>query len=47
MVGVVLIDYMSQERTVRYIQDIIHASDVTIGKIVVVDNSPEDRNYCQ
>lgn len=45
MVGVVLIDYMSQERTVRYIQDVIHASDVTIGKIVVIDNSPEDKNY--
>lgn len=45
MVGVVLIDYNSQERTVKYIQDIIHASDTEIGKIVVIDNSPEDRNY--
>ena len=47
MVGVILIDYRSQQRTVQYIQDLIDASDVRIGKIVVVDNSPEEDNYAQ
>lgn len=42
-----MIDYRSQQRTVQYIQDLIDASDVRIGKIVVVDNSPEEDNYAQ
>lgn len=45
MVGVVLIDYNSQERTVKYINELIQASDTEIEEIVVIDNSPEDRNF--
>lgn len=45
MLGVVLIDYNSQERTVKYISDLLAASNVTIDSIVVIDNSPKDDNF--
>ena len=45
MVGVVLIDYNSYLRTVRFISDLLKATDTMICGIAIVDNSPADENY--
>ncbi|MBQ7863269.1 MAG: glycosyltransferase family 2 protein [Lachnospiraceae bacterium] len=46
-VGVVIIDYNSQERTVKYVNDLVSYSDVNIESIVIVDNSPGTKNTQQ
>lgn len=45
MLGVVLIDYNSQQRTVQYISDLLEASDIAIDSIAVIDNTPGFDNY--
>ena len=45
MLGVVLIDFNSYERTRRYVEDILSASDITIDEIVIIDNSPRLDNF--
>ncbi len=44
MISVVLIDYYSAERTVRYIQDLLTCSDELINNIIIVDNSLDEEN---
>ena len=43
--GIVLVDYNSWKRTIKYIQDISTASNIHIDIMVVVDNSDDDQNY--
>lgn len=45
MLGVVLIDFNSQERTTQYILDLLESSDIMPDSIVVVDNSPNLNNF--
>ena len=44
MLGVVLIDFNSYERTIQFIKDLLIATDVHIDGIVIIDNSPGNDN---
>ena len=43
--GVVLIDFNSQQRTIQYISDLLKSSDITIDVLTVIDNSPGYDNF--
>lgn len=45
MLSVIVITYYTAERVVKYIKDIITASNVKIDTIIVVDNTPNSDNY--
>lgn len=45
MLSVIVITYYTAERVVKYIKDIMAASNVKIDTIIVVDNTPDVDNY--
>ena len=45
MLGVVLIDFNSQERTIQYILDFLESSDITPDSLVIIDNTPMLDNF--